>query len=33
MTQNKRIRVRKFNIVPKMAIHVTNMFKICADTV
>ena len=32
MTQNRRIRVRKINIVPKMTIHVTNMFRICADT-
>jgi len=23
----------KINIVPKMTIHITNMFKICADTV
>ena len=27
------MRVRKINIVPKMTIHVTNMFRICADTV
>ena len=33
MTQNKRIRVMKINIVPKMVIHVTNMFRICVDTV
>jgi len=30
MTQNRRMKVRKINIVPKMTIHVTNMFKICA---
>jgi len=23
----------KINIVPKMTIHVTNIFRICADTV
>ena len=33
MTQNRRMRVRKINIVHKMTIHVINMFKICADTV
>ena len=27
------MRVRKIDIVLKMTIHVTNMLKICADTV
>jgi len=32
MTQNKRMRVRKINIVHKMTIQATNKFKIGADT-
>ena len=27
------MRVKKINMVLKMTIHVTNMFRICADTV
>jgi len=33
MTQNRRMRVRKINIVHKMTIHVTNMFRFGADIV
>jgi len=33
MTQNKRMRVTKINIIHKMIIYVTNMFTICADPV
>ena len=33
MTKNRMMRVRKINIVAKMTIHVTNMFRICVDTV
>jgi len=33
MTKNRRMIVRKINIVPKMTMRVTNMFRICADIV
>jgi len=33
MTQNKWMRVMKNNNIFKMTLHVTNMFKIFADTV
>jgi len=33
MTQNKMMRVKKINIVHKMTIHVTNMFRSCDDMV
>jgi len=33
MTQNRRKKVWKIDIVYKMTIHVTNMFKIYADAV
>jgi len=33
MTKNRMMNVGKINIVHKMTIHVTNMFKIYADAI